>query len=503
MSSGAPPHSPPIFSGAVAAIVTPGQIIAGKYEVERVLGAGGMGVVVAAKHIQLGQRVAIKFMRIEATADPNAVNRFVREARASAALTSEHVARVLDVATIETGEPYMVMEYLAGVDLAEVVRSGGPMAIPDAIGAVLQACEAIAEAHAVGIVHRDLKPSNLFATKRRDGTPLVKVLDFGISKTAQLNSNTGSQENLTASGLVMGSPGYMSPEQLRSAKAADARSDIWSLGVIVYELLTGKQPFTGETMGETFARIISEPPPPMRKERPEIPDALAAVVMQCLERDVGRRVQTVGEFATKLAPFGPRDAGMLVDRIRRMSPTGQSSSQPVSSGPNTMTAMPFSGSDSMPSGSGSNETGPAWLRSGTLPGVRRRSPLVWLTIATVGVGVAIVVAGVYTVVGMRGDEAAKAVASAAPPPSAPLAPFAPVATVAPPIQTAVTTAATAEVLAPLPHNENADNASAEDAGVVHRQRPAATAGASKPARPAATKAAGGHDPVDDLLDRRQ
>src|SRR5258708_18125704 len=194
---------------AFAGVPAPGDVVASKYEVEKVLGVGGMGVVLAARHVQLGQRVAIKFMRLEAAREANAVNRFLREARAAVALSSEHVTKVLDVGTLESGAPYMVMEYLAGADLGEVLRQNGPLTVVWAVTSVLQACEAIAEAHVLGIIHRDLKPSNLFVTKRRDGTPLVKVLDFGISKTVEFNT-AGVQENLTASGLMIGAPWYMS-----------------------------------------------------------------------------------------------------------------------------------------------------------------------------------------------------------------------------------------------------------------------------------------------------
>jgi serine/threonine protein kinase len=294
-----------------------GDVVAGKYAVERVLGAGGMGVVVAARHLQLGQRVAIKFMRGEAVHDANSVERFLREARASVALTSEHVAKVLDVGTLENGSPYMVIEYLAGVDLAQVILRDGPLPVEEAVGYVVQACEAVAEAHVLGIVHRDLKPANLFATRRMDGTTLIKVLDFGISKAASVTGEFGA--SLTMSGMVMGSPGYMSPEQVRSAKGVDARSDIWSLGVILYELLSGRCPFVGETLGDTLAKIVSEAPPSVASRRPDLPQGLVAVVHGCLERSLGARIQTVGDLAAKLLPFAPRDSAISVDRIRRMT----------------------------------------------------------------------------------------------------------------------------------------------------------------------------------------
>ena len=302
----------PSFDSASDAIPSPGEIVASKYEVLRVLGAGGMGVVVAARHVQLAQQVAIKFMRGPAAHDPTAIERFLREARAVVALSSEHVARVLDVGTLESGAPYIVMEYLAGHDLAAILRESGPLAIRDAVDAILQACDALAEAHSLGIVHRDIKPSNLFVTARRDGSRMVKVLDFGISKSGGAQANG---DGLTSSGLVMGSPAYMSPEQARSTKSVDVRSDLWSLGVVLYELLTGVEPFGGESVGEILARVLSEAPALPRSHRPDIPVGLEAVVCRCLERDLASRVQSAAELARQLSPFASRDGARLAERI--------------------------------------------------------------------------------------------------------------------------------------------------------------------------------------------
>ncbi len=309
------PSDPGVMSDAGAGIPQAGDVLVGKYEVERVLGVGGMGVVVAARHLHLGQRVAIKFIRGAALIDPNVVNRFLVEARAAAALSSEHVARVIDVGTLETGAPYLVMEHLTGVDLDQFLHDNGPIAVPLAVGFVLQACEAIGEAHVKGIVHRDLKPSNLFLSQRMDSTALVKVLDFGISKASQ---QEGIPQNLTASGTIVGSPIYMSPEQIRDAKRVDARSDVWSLGVILYELLTGVTPFAGETLGQTFARVLSEEPTPIERVRPDVPPALASTIRRCLERDLTLRIQNVGELALGLAPFAPPGAEVSISRIRHM-----------------------------------------------------------------------------------------------------------------------------------------------------------------------------------------
>ena len=369
-----------------------GDVIASKYKVERVLGAGGMGIVVAARHLQLGQRVAIKFIRGEAAADRNALERFLREARAAAALSSEHVAKVLDVGTLETGAPFMVMEYLDGIDLSERLRRSGPMAVADATSAVLQASEAIAEAHSRGIVHRDLKPSNLFVTKSVDGGPLVKVLDFGISKMTEASSTDGGQ-NLTASGTVMGSPGYMSPEQVRSAKEVDPRSDIWALGVILYELLSGVQPFRGTTMGETFARILTESPAPIRSLRADLPQGLANAIAQCLQRDREKRPQGVGELAAKLLPFAPPDGRRSVERILRVSGVPGD----VAVRQETLAADGgLAGSDELFE---PVETGRAWLRSGSVPPSPSRRVRGAVVIAAAGFVASGAAAGLYMMKG--------------------------------------------------------------------------------------------------------
>jgi serine/threonine-protein kinase len=277
-----------------------------------------MGVVVAAHHMQLERLVALKFMRDDAAQDAQAVGRFLREARAAVALSNEHVAKVLDVGTLESGAPYMVMEYLSGEDLDHVLRRDGPMPVPVAVDVMLQACEAIAEAHALGIVHRDLKPANLFATTRSDGSRLIKVLDFGISKAATAGGGVEAAA-LTSTGMVMGSPMYMSPEQVRSAKGVDARSDIWSLGVIFYELLAGVAPFVGETLGDMLVKITSEPPPPIQHARPDLHPELVATINQCLERSLEARVQSVADLAARLLPFATREAALSAERILRLA----------------------------------------------------------------------------------------------------------------------------------------------------------------------------------------
>jgi serine/threonine-protein kinase len=288
----------------------PGQVLAGKFRLERVLGAGGMGVVVAAEHMQLRQRVAIKLLHPEMLVRSDIVARFEREARATARLKNEHIARVLDVGVAETGEPYIVMEYLEGSDLWTLLRDERVLPVDTAIQYVLQACEALAEAHGVGIIHRDLKPQNLFLTRRVDGSPLLKVLDFGVSRF----SDPGDV-HLTRSSSIVGSPAYMSPEQLRAARNADERSDVWSLGVILYETLTRRLPFRGETMTDLFANVLSTPPIAPNVLRPEIAQGLSAAILRCLSVDPARRPSSVAVLALVLAPFGGAQASTLSERI--------------------------------------------------------------------------------------------------------------------------------------------------------------------------------------------
>ncbi|HEX6767298.1 MAG TPA: serine/threonine-protein kinase, partial [Polyangiaceae bacterium] len=281
-----------------------GELIAGKYAVERVLGEGGMGVVVAARHLELGERVALKFLLPEAAKLPEACVRFVREARAAARVKGEHVARVLDVGTAESGMPFIVMEYLEGRDLGRSIEAHGPLAVTDAVHYVLQACEAVAQAHAIGIVHRDLKPANLFLTTSPDGSPLVKVLDFGISKATSVFSHTLSPD-LTTVNASVGTPQYMSPEQARDAGKVDARTDVWGLGAILYELLVGKPAFDGDSVPAIVMMIATEEPAALEGSRGDVPVALAAVVRRCLQKNREERFANVAELARALEPFGP------------------------------------------------------------------------------------------------------------------------------------------------------------------------------------------------------
>jgi serine/threonine-protein kinase len=307
--------------------VKPGDVLGGKYRVERVLGVGGMGIVVAAMHIDLGQRVALKFMLKEAMTEH--AERFLREAKSAVQLRSVHTARVLDVGRLKNDEPYMVMEYLEGRDLDAELHMRGPLPPHVAVDFILQASEALAEAHGLGMIHRDVKLKNMFLTMTVDGRPLVKVLDFGLAKTIGANSDV----SLTATNSVFGSPQYMSPEQMRSAKDVDFRSDIWSIGVCLYELLTGRLPYDAQGVAEICAMVLKDPVPPPSNFARGLPKDLEEAVLKCLEKDVEKRYQSIAEVAFALQQYAADEGSAL--RILNVMQTAQKTEHPtiVTSGP--------------------------------------------------------------------------------------------------------------------------------------------------------------------------
>jgi serine/threonine-protein kinase len=299
-----------------------GTIIAGKYRIERVVGAGGMGIVHLATHLRVGERVALKVLRSDVAMEPTSVLRFLGEARAAMRMRSPHIVRVFDVDMLDGAVPYIVMEYLSGRDLAKVLGDG-PIPPPDACEYVLQACEAVAEAHAAGIVHRDIKPGNLFLTRWSDGTPCLKLLDFGISKFGAPADLEAPQTQRTGAGAaarastgaasVLGTPGYMAPEQVLASARVDERADLWSLGVVLYELLSARAPFSGADATEVRRAVMECQAPSLRLAQPGVPQALEAAVMRCLRRDPAERFANVAELAEAIAPFAhPRAAASAV-----------------------------------------------------------------------------------------------------------------------------------------------------------------------------------------------
>lgn len=298
---------------APPAPAAPGEIIGGKYKVGECIGFGGMGVVCAATHLELERKLAIKFVRPEFAESDEFVTRFLNEARAAAALRSEHVAQVLDCGRLPSGTPYMVLEHLEGADLESIVGSKGPLHVELAVDLALQLCEALAEAHAMHIVHRDIKPQNLFVTEGPGGAPVLKVLDFGVSK--RLYSEDPS---VTHASQGIGSPHYMSPEQMTSPRDVDARSDIWSVGAVLFELLAARPPFTGETLPEVCAKVVTQPAPFIRSFRPNVPPRLEAVVQRCLEKDRELRFADVGDLADALGPFASPAGFASIDLIGRI-----------------------------------------------------------------------------------------------------------------------------------------------------------------------------------------
>jgi serine/threonine-protein kinase len=299
--------------------VGPGDLIGGKYRVERRLGEGGMGVVLLATHETLKAPRAIKLLRSEIAESADASRRFLVEAQAASTLTGEHVARVLDVDRLPSGEPYLVMEHLGGLDLAAILAAHGPLPAGEAVHCLRQSCEALAEAHGRGLVHRDLKPANLFLTRRADGTPSIKVLDFGIAKVMTPEVDPARR---TAAGTLLGTLQYMAPEQITASPDVDARADLWSLGVILYELVTGRVPFDSPSALQMFALVTEGAAPPPSDHGADLAPGLESLLLRCLEKDPAQRPPGAQALRALLAPFdeGP---GLLAERLDEAPrPTG-------------------------------------------------------------------------------------------------------------------------------------------------------------------------------------
>lgn len=323
--------------------IAAGTVLGGKYRIRHVLGEGGMGVVVAATHLQLRTTIAIKVLAPSCRDDSDAIARFFREARMASRIRSEHVVRVFDIGMSEDGSPYIVMEHLEGSDFAAVLAERHTLSVTEAVDFLLQASEALAEAHAMGIVHRDLKPGNLFLTERADGTPCVKVLDFGVSKapanalkddwsisTVGLTTTHACERGLAANRhestgpvitrtrSLVGSPRYMAPEQFCSARDVDARADVWALGALLYEFTTGAPPFWGANLAGLRTAILEQAPAPMKERTRDISPAFETVVLRCLAKDRSARFEDISALAAALVPFGSTRAATSAERIARV-----------------------------------------------------------------------------------------------------------------------------------------------------------------------------------------
>ena len=429
-----------------------GQILADKYRVDYQLGIGGMGVVLAATHMHLGTQIALKVLHKE-MARGTIVERFLREARASAQLRSENVCRVSDVGVLADGVPFIVMEMLVGQDLQTVLRTNGPMPVHVAADYILQACVGVAEAHVAGIIHRDLKPGNLMWTQRPDGTTLIKVLDFGVAKAPE-----GVDFSLTQTSNIIGSPGYMSPEQLKSSKDVDVRSDIWSLGIVLYELVSGKPPWNGESITELALRVAMDPMPPLVGVGP-----FETVIATCLEKDPAKRYQDLGEVAAALAPFAA-NGGELAAATSRVLRGAKAVLPPAPQGGPPQSPTTLRGA----SGVISNRSAVTTKRTWKLP-------------AAIGLGVGAAAIAVVVGVGGTGSHSA-APAEAVPAATVPTTPA---------VATPSGTGGPASASGPGPASASASaSASGSGSGSASGSGPAPASTAAKPSSAAATTAAG-------------
>jgi serine/threonine-protein kinase len=470
------------FAGAMnqTTLPVPGALLAGKYRVERLLGRGGMGAVFAAQHEVLGRRVAIKLLLTDTAQSEEGLQRFLNEARAAARLDSEHITRLMDFGTLENGLPFMVLEFLAGQDLGQVLAGRGPLPVAEVVDYMLQACEALAQAHAAGIIHRDLKPSNLFLAQRGDGSLRIKVLDFGISKIN--NPAAVTPKSLTSTRALLGTPYYMSPEQLARPKEVDARADVWQLGANIFELLVGSPPFMQESLGELLYAIMNQPVPSIREKRPDVPPELELTVFRCMERDMSRRFANVGELAQAIAPFG---SGAHAPLVARVAHTLQASGLPFGFTPGPNSGGPALGVTPglAPSArSGPLQTSNAWGHASSAPLPPPRSKTLFLVAGILG-GLT-VLGAVAVVLGMR-TQIHRATFSISQPSAVANTQAEPPSAAATPSNVPAVEPSTVTTLAPLV----AVNPSTPPAAPVASSPPSVPVAAAPAAAPAATPAA--------------
>ena len=279
-----------------------GTTVAGKYRIDRVIGRGGMGAVYQATNTAIGKRVALKFLDKESARDLDSVARFQREAEAASAVESAHIVQIFDSGTGEGDRPFLVMELLSGEDLRARLKRDGRVPLAEVVHISGQVLRALSRAHAAGIVHRDLKPDNIFLCHRDDDPMFVKIVDFGISKVQKKNLTA---DTLTRRGVVLGTAFYMSPEQAQAFRDIDGRTDLYSLGSIMYEALAGRPPHVGSAYEAVLIDICTKDADDIRKHAPDVPEAMAEVIAQALERDRAKRFQSAAEFYDALALAAP------------------------------------------------------------------------------------------------------------------------------------------------------------------------------------------------------
>jgi serine/threonine-protein kinase len=319
-------------------LVREGEVLAGKYRVERIPGRNGLGVLVQVRHLELGQEVTLKFLVPDACMYPEFVQRFIREARAAVKIQGEHVARVTDVGRLESGAPYMVREFLRGPDLADVLKVRGALPIAEACDYIIQAAEAVAEGHVHGIAHRNLRPTTLVVTRRSDGAPLVKVFDFAAAEALHVESFAKRSVGLVGTSALLASLPYLSPEQVRDPHSVDFRADVYGLGAILYELLSGVPPFEAESAPALLAMVAADTPVRLRTLRFGLPPALEEAVMRCLEKSRELRFANMSELSAALRPFASAESLASIERIARLA---HRSARPPSVGEARVPAPPL------------------------------------------------------------------------------------------------------------------------------------------------------------------
>jgi len=364
-----------------------GDVVQERYRIASVLGSGGMGTVFEGCHLELEHRVAIKVLHPEYAGQHDATRRFAREAKAAAALLSPHAVRVFDAGTLPNGLPFIVMEYLEGVDLGSYLEVRGPLPPDEALAILEDVCSAVGEAHERGIVHRDLKPQNIFLAEDREGNCTVKVLDFGLAKAQGLDGV--GDRSLTEARTLMGTPHYMSPEQIRDAKTVDARTDVWALGVCLYKMLSGKFPFDGKNVSVLYSEILNGTPALIASVKPDVPPAIDALLRRCLARD-GTRIPNAKVLLTALreaAELGADDDAVMPTVRRSASELGGASGASGASGTPATQVSPTAGAQDLPLTVTKRNAGSAAVLTRTLPlarGAMRPSHAVQLARPSLG-----------------------------------------------------------------------------------------------------------------------